>query len=531
MDQHRIISLCGILAMLLFAWLMSSHKRRVSPRIVVGGIVLQLVFAFLILGNPLGRFVFEQIGTFFDGVLGYVDKGSEFVFNMYPRGNDPPELVNGLPHPSSLVRSFAFGILPTIIFFSSLMSILYHIGIMQLIVRFFAAIMRWTLGTSGAETLSAAANIFVGQTEAPLVIRPYVADMTASELNVVMVGGFATIAGGVLAAFVGMGVDAGHLMTASVISAPAALVIAKILQPETEHSKTSAGTFYVAESQSVNVVEAAAEGASAGLHLALNVGAMLIAFVALIAMCDALVGLVGSWVGMAAERMAENNDAMVHNPAYYEWSLGKMFGYVFWPFAWLMGIPREECMQAGNLLGTKMVINEFVAYAQLSELKDGLSKRTFTILTYALCGFANFSSIGIQLGGIGGIAPERRSDLAKLGLRAMLGGTLAAFMTACIAGAMLNSAGEFDLDIPAMIRSIQQPAVEPAENGENNPDDADVEGEEQDNGTEPSESVDGKTQDGAGESESEPDADDTSSDPQLDPLEASRYASQLYSVT
>lgn len=419
----RIISACGLFVMIGLAWLMSSHKKRVNPRIVIGGLLLQFLFALLILKTPYGRQVFDLLGTFFQSVIDFVDAGSAFLFDVFPRG---AEEAAEMPPKYILWRSFAFGILPTIIFFSSLMSILYHIGVMQLIVKSFAWLMRKTLGTSGAETLSAAANIFVGQTEAPLVIKPYVNDMTLSELNVVMVGGFATIAGGVLAAFAGIGIDPGHLMTASVISAPAALLIAKILQPETEVSKTAGDAMVDAKTGCVNVIEAAAEGASSGLMLALNVGAMLIAFVALVAMGNAGVNLIGQkiaeWGGPAA---AAN------------WNLEMIFGYAFAPFAWLMGIQHDECLAAGELLGKKMVVNEFLAYIDLAGMKDQFSERTFTIMTYALCGFANFSSIGIQLGGIGGIAPERRPDLARLGFRAMLGGTLAAFMTACIAGVLL----------------------------------------------------------------------------------------------
>lgn len=427
MLSPRVISCLGFFVMLLLAWLMSSHKKKVSPRVVVGGLILQIVFALLILKTSAGQSFFQSLGDFFTGVLSYVDEGSAFLFDIFPR----PSEENGFPPQFTLWRSFAFGILPTIIFFSSLMSILYHLGVMQWVVKFFAVIMQKTLGTSGAETLSAAANIFVGQTEAPLVIRPYVKEMTISELNVVMVGGFATIAGGVLAAYVGMGIDAGHLITASVISAPAALMIAKILQPETEVSKTAGTTNLTTEKTGcVNVIEAAAEGASSGLQLALNVGAMLIAFVALVAMGNAIVGWSG---GMIANYTGYS--------AASEWTLQKGFGYLFYPFAWLMGIPANECLQSGEILGTKMVVNEFVAYINLSGVmsdpETAFSDRTKTILTYALCGFANFSSIGIQLGGIGGIAPERRADLAKLGLRAMFGGTLAAFMTACIAGMLL----------------------------------------------------------------------------------------------
>ncbi len=423
MSAERIVSLVGLFAMAGFAWLMSSDKRRVSLRIVVGGLLLQLGLAALILWTDAGQAAFRGLGDFFNAVLNYVDEGSAFLFNVYPRDSDP----DPLPAPYTLWRSFAFGILPTIIFFSSLMGILYHLGIMQLVVRGFAFVMRKTLGTSGAETLSAAANVFVGQTEAPLVIRPYVRDMTLSELNVVMVGGFATIAGGVLAAYVRLGIPAGHLITASVISAPAALMIAKIMQPETEVPKT-AGTsrLSIEETRCVNVIEAAAEGASSGLKLALNVGAMLLAFVALIAMANGFLG----WLGESIAQYTGYEGAR-------NWTLELAFGYAFAPFAWLMGIPWKECVLSGEVLGTKMVLNEFVAYAQLAELKEQLSPRSFTILTYALCGFANFSSIGIQLGGIGGIAPERSADLARLGLRAMLGGTLAAFMTACVAGLLL----------------------------------------------------------------------------------------------
>lgn len=420
--MERGISLLGLAVMALLAWAMSSHKKRVNPRIVVGGFFLQFAFAFLILKTVPGETAFRVIGDFFTSILQFVDEGSAFLFDVFPRPDDE----EALPAQYTLWRSFAFGILPTIIFFSSLMSVMYHIGVMQKVVKALAWLMQKTLGTSGAETLSAAANIFVGQTEAPLVIRPYVSEMTLSELNVVMVGGFATIAGGVLAAYVGMGIDAGHLITASVISAPAALMIAKIMQPETEQSKTSGKVELDANTGCVNVLEAAAEGASAGLILALNVGAMLIVFVAFVAMGNAFVGWVGSHVA----------NGFGYQPA-ADWSLEMLFGYVFSPFAWLMGIPSQECLSCGQILGTKMVVNEFLAYIQLGGMKETLSPRTYMIMTYALCGFANFSSIGIQLGGIGGIAPERRGDLAKLSLRAMLGGTLAAFMTACVAGFLM----------------------------------------------------------------------------------------------
>ncbi|MDP7206847.1 MAG: nucleoside transporter C-terminal domain-containing protein, partial [Pirellulaceae bacterium] len=327
-----------------------------------------------------------QVGEFFEVSLDFVNSGSAMVFG--PNYED---------------FYFAFKVLPTIIFFSSLMAILYHFGLVQRVVKLFSLLMEYTLGTSGAETLSAAANVFVGQTEAPLVVRPYVASMTMSELNAMMVGGFATIAGGVLAAYVGMGIDATHLVTASVISAPAALVIAKVMVPETEKPRTLGAVTEESGETYVNAVDAAAKGAGQGLKLALNVGAMLIAFLALVAMGDWIIGWVGSWFGFVDEQ---------------GWSLAMILGYVFYPFAWLMGIEAADCFHAAELLGMKIAVTEFIAYDQLGQwMEPGsgveLSERTVMIVTYALCGFANFGSIGIQLAGIGGIAPKRRGDLAR----------------------------------------------------------------------------------------------------------------------
>ncbi len=419
MPMERLTSLLGLVVFVALAWLMSSHKRRFPWRIVLGGLGLQFAFALLILKTSTGQNLFAGLGTFFHAIIHCTDAGTAFLFDLYPQPGDAP-----LPPQYTLWRCFAFGILPTIVLFSSLMGILYHLGIMQRIVRFFAAVMQKTVGTSGSETLSAAANIFVGQTEAPLVVRPYINQMTLSELNVVMVGGFATIAGGVLAIYIRIGIDPGHLLTASVISAPAALLIAKVMQPETEHSQTAGRVEIEVETKSVNIIEAAAEGASTGMQLAINVAAMLIAFVALVAMID----LGAAWAGSL---FGYEGDAA--------WSLNKFFGMMFAPFAWLIGVPWQQCQEAGSLLGTRMVVNEVLAYYQLTDaIEQGtLDSRSVTLLTYALCGFANFSSIGIQIGGIGAIAPERRSDLAQLGLRAMLGGTLAAFMTACVAGMLI----------------------------------------------------------------------------------------------
>lgn len=411
--MERLISLFGLLVMVALALALSADRRKVDRRLLLGGLGLQFALALLVLKTAFGQAFFGYIGTFFAALFSYVDAGSEFVF-----GADFSE------------HFFAFKVLPTIIFFSALMSVLYHLGLVQYVVAAFAWVMRRTLYTSGAESLAAAANIFVGQTEAPLVVRPYVASMTRSELMALMVGGFATIAGGVLAAFVGLGIDAGHLVAASVISAPAALLVAKVMQPEVEASKTLGQVAIEVERTATNVVEAAANGTLDGLRLALNVGAMLIAALALIALLDGAVGLLGRGVGylLGMEGLA--------------WSLSAALGYLFAPFAWLMGIEARDCLAAGELLGKKMVANEFVSYVQLSQwLQPGsgvdLSPRSVAILTYALCGFANFSSIGIQIGGIGSIAPARRGELARLGFRAMLGGTLACFMTACVAGILL----------------------------------------------------------------------------------------------
>jgi concentrative nucleoside transporter, CNT family len=411
---ERLISFVGLFVMILLAWLMSSYKRKFPWRIVIAGVLLQFGLAVLTLRTTPGRLFFDGVGKFFTKILEFTDKGSTFVF-----GEDFAE------------HFFAFKVLPTIIFFSCFMSILYYVGVMQLLVKALAWVMQKTLGTSGAETLSASANIFLGQTEAPLVIKPYLPSMTISELNAVMIGGFSTISGGVLAAFVGLGIDAGHLVTASVISAPASLLIAKILQPETETPATLGTVKVEPPKVATNVIEAAAIGASDGLKLALNVAAMLIAFMALIAMGDYLVRALGYGVAQ-----------YLNYPAAEQWSLQNGLGALFSPLAWLLGIEWNDCGKAGELLGIKMFANEFVAYNELHKwLMDDssvqLADRTVVIMTYALCGFSNFASIGIQIGGLGAMAPDRQSDLARLGFRAMLGGTLACLMTACVAGILI----------------------------------------------------------------------------------------------
>ncbi len=406
MHTERLISLVGLFAMIGLAWLMSENKRRINLRLVAGGLLLQFVFAVLVLKTDTGRALFMQIGHLFTALLSYVDAGSEFVFGEQFRD-----------------FYFAFKVLPAIIFFSSLMAVLYYLRVMQVVVLLFGRLMQRTLGTTGPESLAAAANVFLGMTEAPLVVRPYVPTMTRSELMATMVPGFASSAGGVLAAYVSMGIDAGHVVAASVMSAPAGLLIAKIIVPETEESLAPEKVLVENAEIGANLIEAVAIGAAQGMKLAINVAAMLIAFLALIAMFDGLLGRLGAQLG-------------------WEWSLSAALSYVFAPIALLMGVEPADCFKVGELLGVRIVTNELVSYQLMSEwMRDGseiqLSARSQVILTYALCGFANFASIGIQIGGIGGMAPGRRTDLARLGLRAMLGGTLACFMTACVAGVLI----------------------------------------------------------------------------------------------
>jgi CNT family concentrative nucleoside transporter len=402
-----------------FAWLVSKHRDRVAWQLVAWGVGLQLAFGVIVMKTAAGRWFFSLLNDLVLALLSYTAKGTEFVFGDF----------------ASEKFTIAVNVLPTLIFFSALMTMLYHLGWMQRLVSGFAWIMRRTMKTSGSETLATAANTFVGQTEAPLMVAPFIAGMTMSELNALMTGGFATVAGGVLAAYVGLleGVVpgiAGHLIAASVMSAPAALVIAKVMWPETEPSETSATGKVEVDRPDVNLIDAAARGAGEGLKLALNVGAMLIAFIALIALANALLGLPVSiyneWMGLDGGSAVE------------PLTLQRILGWLFWPLAFLIGVPASECAAIGTLLGEKLVLTEFIAYLDLYEtLSEGqvaLSPRTVVIASYALCGFANFGSIGIQLGGIGGIAPQRRHDLARLGVRAMLGGMLASLMTASVAG-------------------------------------------------------------------------------------------------
>lgn len=396
--------LIGLLVIPGIAWLLSTNRFQVRWRTVVTGIAIQFVLALLILKTAPGEAFFEWATTAVTTFLTFADDGSRFVFGQ------------GFEH-----VPFAFRVLPTIIFFSSVVAVLYHLGVIQRVVKVFAVVMTKVMGTSGPESLSASANIFVGQTEAPLLIRSYVGNMTRSELMAVMTGGFATVAGGVLAAYVGMGISAGHLIAASVMSAPAALVMAKLMIPETETGKVTARADFKVKTPWANMIDAAAQGAGDGLKLALNVGAMLLAFIALVAMVNGLLGPVGGWIGLPGL------------------NLEMILGFLFRPLAWVMGVPWAEADAVGTLLGLKTAANEFVAYSRFEDISadNQLSEKSRVIATYALCGFSNFSSIAIQIGGIGGIAPERKSELASLGLRAMIAGTLACLQTATIAGLLI----------------------------------------------------------------------------------------------
>jgi CNT family concentrative nucleoside transporter len=433
----RLMGVVGMAVMIGIAWLLSSDRRRINWRLVGMGVVVQVVFGLLVLKTGVGRALFDAANAGFTRLLGFTEQGAQFIFGNLVHNNVPVGAPAGAPPemaplgaPSGWAATgayFAFGVLPTIIFFSSLMTVLYYLGVMQWIVRGIASVMQRSMGTSGAETLSAAGNIFVGPTEAPLLVKPFISAMTYSELNTVMVGGFATIAGGVMAAYVGMLSPyfpdiAGHLLTASVMNAPAGLVISKILVPEAGEPVTKGTLKVPIERREANVIDAAAAGATQGLHLALNVAAMLVAFIAMIALVNAGVGWVGGWFG---------------HPGL---SLQTLLGWALAPLAWLMGVPWADATTVGSLLGVKTIVNEFVAYLQLTGLLQSpapLSPRAAIIAAYALCGFANIATIAMQIGGLGGIAPERRSDLSRLGFVAMIGGNLATFMSASLAGMLL----------------------------------------------------------------------------------------------
>jgi len=395
--MERVIPILGLLTMVFLAWLGSENRRRMNWRLIASGLLLQFLMAALLLRTTLGRAAFTAARAFIERLQFFVDQGSSFVFG--------PEWQH---------HQVAFKVLPVIIFVSSLTAVLFHLGILQWMVRIMARIMVWIMDVSGAESLAASANVYVGMTEAPLVVRPYLETMTRSELMAMMTAGMATIAGTVMAAYVTMGVDAGHIMTASLISAPAALVFAKIMVPETENSLTKGKVTVHVERLDANVLDAACRGASDGMKLAINVAAMLIAFIALVAMVNWLLGLFGN---------------LGNQPLTME----RILSWIFTPLAWMMGVPWRDAGTVGTLLGTRLVLNEFIAYQQLTSLRESLSPRAFLVATYAICGFANLGSIGVMIGGIGSLVPNRRRELAQLGLRSMVAGTLACYTTACIA--------------------------------------------------------------------------------------------------
>jgi CNT family concentrative nucleoside transporter len=431
----RAVGLLGFVVLLGLAWLLSYDRRRIPWRLVAAGLALQATFGVLVLKTRPGRWFFEAVGGVVNGLLGFTAEGARFLFGSLVQATVPvgaPAPGGGLDGSLGLVAStgavFAFGVLPTIIFFSSLMSVLYHLGVMQLVVKGLAWAMQRTLRTSGAETLSASGNIFLGQTEAPLLIKPFVHTLTGSELFTVMVGGFATVSGGVLAAYALMLQGtfpnvAGHLLAASVMNAPAGLLLSKMICPESGVPLSRDSLHVAVERTDANVIEAAASGAATGVQLALNVGGMLMAFIGLVAMLNFGVGWLGARAGV---------DGLTFQA---------ILGTALRPLAWVMGVPWADTAYVGGLIGVKTVLNEFVAYAQFAgDLQSGalaISPRSGVIAAYALLGFANFSSIGIQIGGIGGLAPARRGEIARHGLRAMLAGNIAAFMSATLAGMLV----------------------------------------------------------------------------------------------
>jgi len=410
----------GAAVILGIGYVFSTNRRAINWVTVAWGLSLQVLFAFIVLKTSIGQALFETVGRYMTRLLGFSGVGAAFVFG--PLGDST---VWGRAMTGALGADggqyaviFAFQVLPTIIFIAALFAILYYFGVMQLIVRLFAVVMHRVMKASGAESLNVAASIFMGQTEAPLTIRPFLPEMTQSELMTVMTSGMAHISGGIMAAYIAFGIEARHLLTAVIMTAPGTIMMAKMLVPETEVPKTMGSVRLKVEKTDVNVIDAAGRGTGEGLHLALNVGAMLISFLALIALVNAILG-------------------HVPIPGGGYLSLERIFGWVFAPVAWAMGVPWRDAPTIGNLLGTRMALNEFVAYSKLGPLKNALDPKSFTIATFALCGFANFSSIGMQIAGIGGLAPNRRHDLARLGLRAMFAGTLANLMTATIAGFLL----------------------------------------------------------------------------------------------
>ena len=405
----RYTGVLGLATMLGLAYLFSTDRKAIRLKTVAWGLGLQLSFAIFVLRFEIGRRIFQTAGYYVNKLLSYSYVGSEFVFGEIGK------------KVSSLGFSFAFQVLPTIIFIAAFFALLYHLGVMQLIIRVAAWIMTRVMGASGAESLNVAASIFMGQTEAPLTIRPFLNKLTKSELMCVMTSGMAHVSGGIMAAYIAFGIEASHLLTAVIMTAPGTLLMAKMLVPETETPLTAGRVEMPEMEKEANFLGAISRGTVDGLHLALNVGAMLISFLAMLALINAIMGGAHNWL-------------FVRGITGFPSSLQQIFGWVFAPVAWVIGIPWRDCLNIGNLLGTRMVVNEVVAFQQLGALKGALDPRSFTIATFALCGFANFSSIGIQIGGIGALAPDQRGQLARFGIRAMLAGTMANLMSASIVG-------------------------------------------------------------------------------------------------
>jgi CNT family concentrative nucleoside transporter len=409
----RFTGVLGLLTMLGLAYLFSTNRGAIKLKMVVWGLGLQIAFAFLVFYWTFGQMVFYRAGNGVNKLLAYAFVGSEFVFGELGKQR------------SSIGFIFAFQVLPTIIFIASLFALLYYLGVMQVVIRAAAWVMQRVMGASGAESLNVAASIFMGQTEAPLTIRPFLPDLTQSELMTIMTSGMAHVSGGIMAAYIAFGVEARHLLTAVIMTAPGTLLISKMLVPETEEPKTMGVVHLEHVEHDSNFLAAIARGTSEGLAMAINVGAMLIAFLALIALTNGILG------GM-------HNFLSGHGMMRFPTSLEQIFGWAFAPVAFIIGVPWHDCVQIGNLLGTRMVLNELVAFSMLGPMKGTLDPRSFTIATFALCGFANFASIGMQIGGIGALAPNLKSQLAKFGIRAMLAGTMANLMSASIVGMFLK---------------------------------------------------------------------------------------------
>ncbi|MGC1967735.1 MAG: nucleoside transporter C-terminal domain-containing protein [Candidatus Acidiferrales bacterium] len=411
--MHRLVGVLGMITMMALAFLFSTNRRAIRGKTVAWGLGLQIVFAFLVMRWEFGRLVFQKAGAGVNWVLDFAFKGSEFVFGDLGKKGSPMGFY------------LAFQVLPTIIFIAAVFALLYYLGVMQFIIKQAAKVMTGLMGASGAESLNVAASIFMGQTEAPLTIRPFLPEVTQSELMTIMTSGMAHVSGGIMAAYIAYGIEAKHLLAAVIMTAPGTILLSKMLVPETEVPVTSGRVEMAPLERDTNALGAISRGTIDGLNLAVNVGAMLITFIALIYLVDGVFGLV--------------HNGLAHlGIGWFPSSVEQIFGWLFSPIAWVIGIPWQDCHTIGNLLGLRMVTNELVAFQRLGPMKDALDPRSFTIATFALCGFANFSSIGIQIGGFGALAPNKKADLARLGIRAMAAGTMANLMSASIVGIMLR---------------------------------------------------------------------------------------------